>query len=66
MFKIMYLALNGEEEVCSGEQVIEALRAHRWIISNEEQVFEYVYSKITVLNRFNAMKRQFSKYAGLA
>ena len=36
---IFLIALNSEEDVCSGEHVIEALRAHRWIISNEEQVF---------------------------
>lgn len=40
-------SLNGEEEICSGEHVIEALRTHRWIISNEEQDAHELFHVLT-------------------
>ncbi|KFM61193.1 Ubiquitin carboxyl-terminal hydrolase 30, partial [Stegodyphus mimosarum] len=40
-------ALNGTDDMCSGESVINVLRSHRWCISNDEQDAHELFHVLT-------------------
>ncbi|XP_054724463.1 ubiquitin carboxyl-terminal hydrolase 30-like [Uloborus diversus] len=50
--------LNNSEEICNAAQVIEALRSHRWIITNEEQDAHELFHVLTTTIEEELMARK--------